>query len=1084
MPEFKNIVGSAFPEYVKTQIEKRKDLVKSPTRNSKELSWLSNRTGWFRMTSGAKIQGSDSLARNNVLQGGSVKTQDGSQTTLKQGFNETYVNQYNDDLGYRPMPGITNLSVGTGGKWQTILQADVEFIAYNLDQLDVLSKLYMSLGVHVFIEWGHIPYLDNNGNLERNQSPIDFFNYEGKPLNIPFIAPPGRVQLLRAISQKKKNTGGNYEALLGRVYNFNYNSNPDGTYTCKIQVMGPGAMAESLRINKATGYGFSSNPTDIDTSYTSDLENALYSIKEHLERGKYSITRSSSNSGEKKTKGNLGVVSYDNGNFFEVKRWQDTVTFAEARQRGDSNIPPGGGSKMYPTEESYADLLNRIYNKCNYKGPQFIEGQNILFSDDIAKYGNAHQLISNIGDFSNFDNLSPIPTSLFNGYAAKTQDSWWYDWNGAPADLTYITLGHLMCLIQHMGVFVENPGKPLPAVYLDYHPDNTIIKTAPLQASVDPSICMVPLKLQGKGVDKIIFSKFFGSLSVSKAVIYLYEEGRKEPINTNDKTNLIVNKDKNAINKSLENIKGTEFDGKIFNILVNINYAIDCIKNIANSKSNKEVYMLEYINKILDGINISLGKINNFRANYVDCAHVIRIVDENIVETIPDEKILELPVFGLNSVAYDYSYSSKLSPNTSAQIVIAAQAQDAGGVKNFPEEALTYNHLNGGVIDRFTETLTPPLESTIDKDDSDITVTRGYQKLYEHITQIYSLDIDKNTPPQSSKNLSILFDDLQNLNLKYDAERNATIILPLEFSVTLDGISGILPYNAFTIPDNRLPARYRGRVMFAVFSINHTFESNQWKTQLKGLTILKGKSAPEDNRTLSEEDKNAKPLPPAPSLPSSSTNYGGTTTPQFSLTTEIPQPDPKGEPLPSDIVDDSPIVEPPLDARPNPISIPPNDVIGAMELIRTHEPRTPGVPELTAYKDRDYTNNSGFTYRIGYGSDTITTTTGIVRKVKKGDRITKAEAEADLRRRVDSIRNTIIQRCNSRGLDYNSISDFRVQIVFIDCAYNYGTLWYDIIDSFKNGGKAGLIAELKARIARGSSQVPSRRQAEINYLQG
>ena len=176
---------------------------------------------------------------------------------------------------------------------------------------------------------------------------------------------------------------------------------------------------------------------------------------------------------------------------------------------------------MYPTEESYADLLNRIYNKCNYKGPQFIEGQNILFSDDIAKYGNAHQLISNIGDFSNFDNLSPIPTSLFNGYAAKTQDSWWYDWNGAPADLTYITLGHLMCLIQHMGVFVENPGKPLPAVYLDYHPDNTIIKTAPLQASVDPSICMVPLKLQGKGDDKIIFSKFFGSLSVSKAVIYL-----------------------------------------------------------------------------------------------------------------------------------------------------------------------------------------------------------------------------------------------------------------------------------------------------------------------------------------------------------------------------------------------------------------------------------------------------------------------------------------------------------------------------------------------------------------------------------
>ena len=42
----------------------------------------------------------------------------------------------------------------------------------------------------------------------------------------------------------------------------------------------------------------------------------------------------------------------------------------------------------------------------------------------------------------------------------------------------------------------------------------------------------------------------------------------------------------------------------------------------------------------------------------------------------------------------------------------------------------------------------------------------------------------------------------------------------------MDGIAGILPYNAFLIPDNRLPERYRGRVGFAVFSIktNEFFE--------------------------------------------------------------------------------------------------------------------------------------------------------------------------------------------------------------------------------------------------------------------
>ena len=153
-------------------------------------------------------------------------------------------------------------------------------------------------------------------------------------------------------------------------------------------------------------------------------------------------------------------------------------------------------------------------------------------------------------------------------------------------------------------------------------------------------------------------------------------------------------------------------------------------------------------------------------------------------------------------------------------------------------------------------------------------------------------------------------------------------------------------------------------------------------------------------------------------------------------------------------------------------------------MIKTHEPKKPGEPELIAYPDQDFTNDKGYTFRIGYGSDTITSTSGKVRRVKKGDIITKAEADADVKRRVTNIRRVIIRRCDDVGLDYESIPDFRVQVVFIDCAYNYGTLWYDIIRSYKNGGTNGLIAELKRRIAKGKSQVPPRREAEIRYLQG
>ena len=52
------------------------------------------------------------------------------------------------------MPGIVGLSVDTGGKWQTTLEATIEIKCYDLNQLDTIQKLYMSLGVTVFFRMG------------------------------------------------------------------------------------------------------------------------------------------------------------------------------------------------------------------------------------------------------------------------------------------------------------------------------------------------------------------------------------------------------------------------------------------------------------------------------------------------------------------------------------------------------------------------------------------------------------------------------------------------------------------------------------------------------------------------------------------------------------------------------------------------------------------------------------------------------------------------------------------------------------------------------------------------------------------
>jgi hypothetical protein len=140
------------------------------------------------------------------------------------------------------MPGITNVSITTGGKWQTLLQADIEFICYDLDQLDKMSKLYMSLGCTVFLEWGHTNYFKNDNTFEINPQPLTFFNENNKE------------SLRKSVTKKVINTQGNYESIIGTVYNFSYSANSDGSYNCKTNIMGAGGLVESLKINNSTNY--------------------------------------------------------------------------------------------------------------------------------------------------------------------------------------------------------------------------------------------------------------------------------------------------------------------------------------------------------------------------------------------------------------------------------------------------------------------------------------------------------------------------------------------------------------------------------------------------------------------------------------------------------------------------------------------------------------------------------------------------------------------------------------------------------------------------------------------------------------
>jgi hypothetical protein len=784
MANFKNIVGSGFPPYVGTQIQQRGKIISNNNRSNNTLQYLTNRNVWFRLSSAANINNEAKTAQLNVLQGGIIAA-GGDKTVIKQGFNQTYSKGKNDDLGFKPMPGITNVSIGTGGKWQTLMQADIEFICYDLDQLDTMTKLYMSLGCNLFLEWGHSNYFRNDGTFEVNNSPIDFFSTNDKDL------------ILKKATEKRKSTNGNYEAMLGRVHNFDWTANNDGSYNCKIQIMGPGAIVESLKINNANQVDFTIFKTLDDDAgdYSSNLENILTSYKEFFKKVAPPleiILTGKKSSKEKKTK--FAQIEFDKEiQFFTV----------------------GKGNSVVNKSLTYRQYLNSVFLSANYKGPVIL-GDKIINKNINIRYGNAHQIISGIqspeAKLTPEGIINAINPSLYNGYISSQTI------NEEKNFSTYITLGHLFTLIQHIGIFVQNvDGAIKPIVYLDYNPSNTPIKTSLFQASIDPSKCLIPYNVSGETQNK-----FFDSILEDDNKLQEY----------------------NLLNSSIKTPKLPGFNNQLFNILINIDFALNTLKNLSSS-NNKEVNLMDYITRILDGVNISLGKINSFRPFFDKDSDCIRIVDENkIISESESNKVIDIPNFGTNSLVYDFSFNTKISPQLSSQIVIAAQA-NKDDLKDFSEEVMTYQYLNRGVKDRLSKTKLPPVNPKINITSSEEIDKKPLIKLFKYFFNVYNNF--ENLSSNKISEMTNLYVDLQGRfekNEIIDNIKNPTRAIPIEYSIKMDGISGILPYNAFRIPENRLPKQYRNNdgfsgIDFAIFSINHEIENNKWYTILRGQIITR-----------------------------------------------------------------------------------------------------------------------------------------------------------------------------------------------------------------------------------------------------
>ena len=265
-----NVIGAPFSDYVLLQLYIRAARNSSTNRTNEDVLFLANKTAWARLVSSVDIQiveeqgaqdftsyygqfnlnnssldysDTNSLAKNWVLEAG-TSIQKGNGITLRKGIGPdgAYGLGGTEELGYRPLPGLTSVQIETTGRLGSLKQATVNFKVWNMNQLNVMEALYFRLGYSMLLEWGHTQYFDNKGVFQ----PTDIYG-----INDPFAAGQRKESIQQAIALKARNSFGNYDGMLGMVANFNWSMNQDGGFDCSVKLIGLGAVMDSMRINQA-----------------------------------------------------------------------------------------------------------------------------------------------------------------------------------------------------------------------------------------------------------------------------------------------------------------------------------------------------------------------------------------------------------------------------------------------------------------------------------------------------------------------------------------------------------------------------------------------------------------------------------------------------------------------------------------------------------------------------------------------------------------------------------------------------------------------------------------------------------------
>jgi hypothetical protein len=846
-----NIFGEGFPKEIIDQIEIRQKVYgygygeNNFDRFEGSYVYTNAKTAWCKLVSSVDInnigllnnsiirdlgfKNGDQIARDFILFNGTMPSSSLDEK-FGLGYGETKgFGAYNSwgiknaDFGFRPMAGITSATIKHKNRG-SIRAATVNIKAWDKATFEIIDILYLRLGFSVLLEWGNSIYLENrNATLQQNVNNSlanEFLN-----ANLSY------TDFLKKIKAQQLKSFGNYDAMFGKVTNFHWSFNQDGSYDIVLDLISGGDVLESFKVK-----GNALAPSDTSTT-SSDTE----------------------------TEDN--PVTLETKDIYKV--------LAEYASTNDIANYLYKASLVFQTDhQGHAGNINYLYNY------SFKTDPNNYWTPTTGDFDKAKASPFRKKDVCFVVSVSGVETETVTKGNTETGEIYTetVTTNAGTAETNYfIRLGNLLKFIQEGVMYkVKNQkGAEQPLLLFDYNFDN-FMHAPPQMMSYDPSVCMVRRKVAFPGSpgnpDKIAEAEYFhysGYIdSTSETVSDFAEE-------------FMVG--------SLDEV------GKVMDIYINFRFILTKLQESTNKDTNelKLIDFLKSILSGVNGSFGGYSKLELFIDETTNEVKIIdqnplpsnKKAIDYINPTYKSSGLSEIPTnyalfelygyvkrenvnYEKTTIVQDFKFNTELTPEFSTMISVAATSQ--GNVVGENNTALS--KLNLGLTDKYKTEINGGgallNSSNADKkqklkEDRDKAISEYYDYINNTLVSYlrhlfygtyilseiqdnkgaFTIYLNLYKKVQKAVNDYDSYDEATNSFKNTTKFQPGTGFIPFNLSLTIDGLSGIKIGSKFLVDGSYLPSNYPETVDFLIKNIAHEIKDNKWTTNLESYCIAQGDSA-------------------------------------------------------------------------------------------------------------------------------------------------------------------------------------------------------------------------------------------------